>query len=92
MNHTEGPFEILEVERFRDWTGAKFLLRSPKAIGGVCLIIGGLGDEEERANARLFAAAPKLLEAAKNLLDAWDKTNESLRGALRAAVAEAEAA
>jgi hypothetical protein len=43
-----------------------------------------------KADSLLIAAAPELLEAARNLLDAWDKTNESLRQALRRAIAKAE--
>lgn len=42
-----------------------------------------------KANANLFAGALRVVEAAETLLAARDKTNESLRDALRKAIASA---
>jgi hypothetical protein len=71
---TPGPIEVLDLkEHMKDWTGSRFVLRAPEAPGGVALIIGGLGEEEERANADLYAAAPgmhKVLEEIDRLAEA----------------------
>ena len=58
---TPGPLTIVELDvPLDDWTGASFVLRAPTAPGGVAIIMGGLGKEEERANAKLFAASEDL--------------------------------
>jgi len=53
----------------------------------VARIPSDLSDAEDVA--KLIAAAPELLEAAANLLSAKDRTNQSLRDALRRAVLKA---
>ena len=71
QTHTPGPW-IWRVEDGPQW----FL--DP----GILIIEGGMtdgtpdGDEIDRANARLIAAAPDLLEALKEALDAWDTHNK----------------
>jgi hypothetical protein len=51
-----------------DWTGSRYVVRSAKhAPGGIAVIMGGLGDAEEQANAHLVAASPQLLATLKEL-------------------------
>lgn len=59
LQPTKAPgWEVVEFEtRLTDWSGAGFIVRAPSAPGGIALIIGGLGDNEERANAKLIATA-----------------------------------
>lgn len=65
MSHTPGPWEIVRLEgKLDDWTGSSIVLRAKAAPGGICAIIGGLGEEEEDT-ARLIKAAPQLLKALK---------------------------
>jgi hypothetical protein len=55
---TRAPWGVKEFnERLTEWSGAKFVVNGPGAPGGIALIIGGLGEEEERANAELIARA-----------------------------------
>lgn len=65
MPHTPGPYQLVILdEPLSDWTGARFVIRQFKhAPGGVAVIIGGVGEQEERANALLFQKAPELLAA-----------------------------
>lgn len=56
---TPGPWRSLPF----DWQQGQFVIEAGEARGGVAVTIGGLGEEEEEANARLLAAAPDLLEA-----------------------------
>ena len=67
---TPGPIEIVKFDApLSDWTGSRFCLRSPEAPGGVVLVMGGLGEAEERANAQLYAASPKMYVALSLLID-----------------------
>lgn len=55
---TRAPWGVTEFnERLPSWSGAKFAVTGPGAPGGIALIIGGLGEEEERANAKFIARA-----------------------------------
>jgi hypothetical protein len=67
MPHTPGPYRLVILDaKLDDWTGARYVIRSDKhAPGGVAAIIGGTGEQEERANAHLFLVAPDLLEACR---------------------------
>jgi hypothetical protein len=49
------------------------LVRAKDAPGGVALLMGGLGEEEEAANARLVAAGPELLKACRAQHEAIDR-------------------
>jgi hypothetical protein len=66
---TKGPIEVVGLDvPMNDWTGSQFILRQPKnAPGGVAVIIGGLGEEEERANANLYAASPDAFDLAEEV-------------------------
>ena len=68
--HTPGPWTM--HPRFDD--GAEVRALAPVAWCGVASTVGSSGDQsidadEARANARLIAAAPCLLEACERLLD-----------------------
>jgi hypothetical protein len=54
MSATKTPWEVVEFsEPMNDWSGARFVVRSTSAApGGIALVIGGLGEAEERANAK----------------------------------------
>lgn len=97
MAHTPGDWWLVELDaKLDDWTGARFVIRQPKhAPGGVAIIMGGLGEQEERDNAYLLKAAPKLLAALRELLPkGWDDgTMDHMPGvqAAREAIAEATA-
>lgn len=55
---TKAPWGVKEFnQRLPEWSGAKFVVIGPGAPGGIALVIGGLGEEEERANAELIAKA-----------------------------------
>jgi hypothetical protein len=55
---TAGPWEKITLAgSLDDWTGARFVIRAPGAPGGLAIIMGGLGSEEEEANADLIVDA-----------------------------------
>jgi hypothetical protein len=95
MTHTPGPFEIMELATpLKDWTGGRFIIEAPSAPGGLAVTIGGLG-EEERANANLFKAAPKLLLACELMFQVIDRERwytPRQREEIKAAINEARAA
>jgi hypothetical protein len=58
---TPQPWELLELDAaIGDWTGARFIIRAPEAPGGIAILMGGLGEIEERANAHLFRTAAEM--------------------------------
>jgi hypothetical protein len=65
--HTVEPWQLHKLGLpFDDVTGGRFVVRSREhAPGGIAVIMGGLGEVEEAANASLFFAAPSLLSALK---------------------------
>lgn len=71
---TEPPYEIIPVYPIEDdWTGARYVIRAPEgAPGGIAAIIGGLGEAEERANAKLFRAAADLYNGCNALIGLID--------------------
>jgi hypothetical protein len=70
---TPTPWEIVELGgALDDWTSAHFVIRAPGAPGGLAVIMGGLGEVEERANANLINTAADLLAACKAQHDAID--------------------
>ena len=95
MAHTEQPWELAAFEApLDDWTGARYVIRRYKgAPGGIALIMGGLGEQEERDNAHLVTAAPKLLAALQTALAALKCCDERSRAdaikEARAAIEEA---
>lgn len=66
--YTSGPWNLVALDApLNDWTGARYVIRAKGAPGGVCIIMGGLGTKEERANARLIARAPHLIKIVRDL-------------------------
>lgn len=58
---TPQPWELTELEgALDDWTGTRFVIRAPEAPGGVAILMGGLGETEERANAHLLRTAAEM--------------------------------
>jgi hypothetical protein len=83
--HTPGPWDIRKIDSAPSFRG----------IFGVCANGGGNSiQEEEKANARLIAAAPDMLETLKDALR-WINTTEYAAGSimpekLAHAIAQAE--
>ncbi len=66
---TPGPWIVIgPVGPIGDWAGSSFFVRAPKAPGGVAALIGGLGEVEEQANARLVGSAPALWECVRKAI------------------------
>ena len=64
---TPGPHKVKKLPKtVIDWTGTSFIIRAKDAPGGIAVITGGLGEEEEEANAALYAAATVMYEALKS--------------------------
>lgn len=99
--HTPGPWFAVQYNRSAAWR----VTTSPSdAHGDIANVLAGLAarkDADVAANAKLIAAAPKLLEALQGLLDHyaqlvnsgdcgfWNIENENEVIASRAAIAEA---
>jgi hypothetical protein len=74
--HTPGPWNVFELPE-DDYEGGGMAVGKPEFLGRkapdgkaeihVCLMAG---HPEDKANARLIAAAPSLLEACRHLIDA----------------------
>ncbi|HET6220160.1 MAG TPA: hypothetical protein VFE27_24240 [Acidobacteriaceae bacterium] len=63
--HTKPPWEVVKFSApLGGWSGARFVVRAPDAPGGIALIIGGLGEAEEGANAQAIAKAGMLARPA----------------------------
>lgn len=55
---TPGPYTVSKFAKPLDeWSGVRYVIRAKTAPGGLAMMMGGLGEEEEAANARLHAAA-----------------------------------
>ena len=68
MNHTPGPWEIIDSNRHGDlYVGAKDAMN---ALAIANLIRPFIEDDNVVANARLIAAAPDLLAACKTAMEA----------------------
>lgn len=66
--HTAGPWEAPR----NGLDGAIYAPNAPKGtLWRICDAVRGLSDEELSANARLIAAAPELLAAARVLAEGW---------------------
>ena len=94
LRFTKPPWEILGPfrEPAADWTRSRFIVRAEEAPGGICAIIGGLGEEEE-GNAYLIAAAPLMRQALKAWqmdMDRLGGASDATEGKMRAALALAE--
>ncbi len=84
-SHTPGPWNVLEFKESLHITGG------PRKRGlSLARIV--LDDDEDKANARLMAAAPELLEAAEWLLAEAARESGHFESAkqLRKAIAKAE--
>ena len=79
--HSFGELDSFEIHPIGDENGTTILAKIDEECAGT--------PEEKEKRANLIAVIPELLEAAKNLLAAWDKTNPSLRAALQAAINKA---
>lgn len=103
--HTPGPWFTEDVtfysSRAKDNKWVEIWTRGPDGGKQNIIALSGYGAEgfdlkTQKANARLIAAAPELLEAAKEAL-AWFKAGETgamdlpFKGKLKAAIAKAEA-
>ena len=92
--HTPGPWTM--HPRFDDGAEVRALL-APVAWCGVATTVGSSGDQsidaaEARANARLIAAAPDLLEACERLLNGgWPHAEKDIELAC-SAIAKAKGA
>jgi hypothetical protein len=70
--HTEGPWSIgAETDFIQD---CLYVPINADSIGTLEIGLVNTADDQDQgtANARLIAAAPDLLEAAKGVLDSWD--------------------
>jgi hypothetical protein len=92
--HTEGPWTVRTFYR-EGMDGARYYIDG--ADGATFADICGVDPREDRANARLIAAAPDLLACVQNVLDAGDDNADAREicdyidwTALRAAIAKAE--
>ena len=89
VTHTAGPWELCNKGDYGDFDGnSRVILGDDRRLAVV-----HVSDDETDANARLIAAAPDLLEACKDALDALyhaEDTMEPLRESLRAAISKAE--
>jgi len=83
--HTEGPWVY-------DRRGENLVGRNGVRVRvyGSGLSFSGLPDDESKANARLIAAAPELLEALKDLVDACDGNYWELTKHCNEIIAKAE--
>lgn len=54
--HTKGEWEIFKQDD-------DIFIESKKSNAAICCITGGVGLEQDEANAKLIAAAPELLDA-----------------------------
>jgi hypothetical protein len=64
-----------------------------RGFTSICLLIGGhKTGEEVRANARLIAAAPELLEALRDMVSDHAELSEATLAFARAAIAKAQGA
>jgi hypothetical protein len=71
---TNGPWEILRLSgKLDDWTGSSIVIRAKGAPGGLCVIMGGLGPDEELANAHLIAASLEMLRVLKFMVDQMEE-------------------
>ena len=97
MNHTPAPWEVNLSPHDGNFDCCLQLAASGKSIAVLNLAyIGGFTADQQRANARLIAAAPDLLRTAKEALDhvgiviiGKGIEAEAAREALRAAILSA---
>lgn len=91
-NHTPGPWTVLPEEADKDYLrirGTRLGVRYKVAnvhhlrFEGVHAVVRERDDAESMANARLIAAAPELLEALKNLDEAYCRSGGPLTRAER---------
>jgi hypothetical protein len=77
-------YQLADDDKTYGENAGKFIIVAADGELEVCGIVAN------DADADLIAAAPELLEAAKNYATAWDRTNESLRKRLLEVIAKAE--
>jgi hypothetical protein len=72
--HTPGPWEVDEDDRPGMSYNRQIIAKAnnPAGYGTVCFMAHGWDGGQDKANARLIAAAPELLEALRGLLGAID--------------------
>ncbi len=73
--HSPGPWRWVDVP------GNPWAVRGPNDetdhLGPIILNMGGSADEQEKANARLIASAPEMLDLLRGAVDPWDKSMAS---------------
>jgi hypothetical protein len=72
MSHTKGPWAASEHGAYGDYDGNSIVILGDDLRIAVVL---GYDTKETRANARLIAAAPELLEALEAMIE-WDAREE----------------
>jgi len=95
VKHTPGPWQLVAADDYEIHSDAV-----PEAfphhckgddLGRFVALIGNRADDFGRANARLIAAAPELLEALRELLDLHVAHHNSIEhAAARKAISKAE--
>ena len=74
MNHTPGPWKYFPHDPEISITG--YAIETEDALE-IAVTAFGLGPQEDKANARLIASAPVMLEALRHLLEEALQTNEN---------------
>jgi hypothetical protein len=69
--NTPHPWEVLKLtDPIKDYTAARFIIRARRgAPGGIAIVMGGLGAEEEEGNAYLLGAALDMRDTLQIIAD-----------------------
>lgn len=81
MAHTPGPWSVLEAQR-------GYIITNADNTYDIA-VVRNIGNHDNESNARLIAAAPKLLEFAKYWLSRQGSERNYMTGMARAAIAKA---
>lgn len=86
--HTPGPWEAMDSVRYDNIVRC-CVMKDGKSICDTARTYYGQDDNVAKANARIIAAAPELLEACRACLLRDDIASDELGDMLRAAIAKA---